>query len=76
MAGRHEGQCIDPQTITDVQRQALIAWIAAVGISPRGRAILVRATGCQSGSIADLSEKQAGDALEAVYEMSRPKVLP
>lgn len=71
-SGRHAGQCSDPGSLTGSQREMITGWVTALGLGPAGRARLVdRVTGHQGTSIDDLSEKQAGDVLEAMYERSR-----
>lgn len=69
---RHAGQCIDPGTLTGSQREMITAWVIALGLSAGARARLIdRVTGHQGVSVDDLSEKQAGDVLEAMYDRSR-----
>lgn len=70
--GRHAGQCADPGTITGSQREMITGWIMTLGLDAGARARLIdRVTGHQGVSVDDLSEKQAGDVLEAMYERSR-----
>lgn len=70
--GRHRGQNRDPRTVTGSQREMITGWIMALGLSAEGRErLFARITGQPSASVDDLSEKQAGDVLEAMYDRSR-----